>query len=206
MPTTACRALSVAARPRQYDSLGHLVRETQSIGPGGPVRAVSAAYDGLGRRLALTYPGGRQIITTYDALGRPSAVRDETPRASSPIAVYSYLCVDRIEHRDMGDAVRLDVGYDDSCRVEGIRYTIIGTGDRILERAYAWDEAGNRVQSQTPTDPGRDGDLYFHDAVGRLVQSQRTAGPLTITYTLNARARRFPDEPVHGHSRPAPPL
>ncbi len=180
-----------SAITRHYDSLGHLVRETQAVGPGGAVRTVGAAFNSLGGRLTLAYPGGRVITTSYDALGRPSAVRDETPGASSLIAAYNYLGADRIERCDLGNGVRLDVTYDENRRVSELRYTAIATGALIAGRGYAWDEAGNRVESQSS--PALDGEsiLCFYDPADRLVQSQRSSGVLTINYALDGAGNRI---------------
>ena len=63
-----------SAVTRQYDSLGHLLTETQAAGPGGATRVVSRDVRQPGRRLTLHYPGGRLIAASYDALGRPAGV------------------------------------------------------------------------------------------------------------------------------------
>ncbi|MCA1819118.1 MAG: hypothetical protein LC620_03560, partial [Halobacteriales archaeon] len=67
---------------RTYDSLGHVLSESESNGKAGlltPVweklgfgKTVHSVYDGLGNRLRLTYPNGRVILYRYDALERLS--------------------------------------------------------------------------------------------------------------------------------------
>jgi YD repeat-containing protein len=181
---------------RRYDSLSHLIRETQQVGPGGPTREVSASYDGLGRRLTLRYPGGRLIAASYDPLGRPTAIRDETPGSSALIAAYNYAGADRIERRDMGNGLRLQVDYDTDGRVENIRYVAIAGGTVLLQRSYAWDPGGNctRVEAGVGSTESIETREYAYDAANRLVQSQRSgpgsAGPVSVIYTLDGAGNR----------------
>lgn len=53
---------------KTYDSLGHVISETENGQTG------TSVYDGVGNRLTYTYPNQRMINTTYDPLERPKEV------------------------------------------------------------------------------------------------------------------------------------
>src|ERR1017187_5140212 len=45
---------------RGYDSLSHVLRETQQVLPGGTTQTVTCVYDRVGTCLSRAYPGGRE--------------------------------------------------------------------------------------------------------------------------------------------------
>jgi YD repeat-containing protein len=59
-----------------YDSLSRQLEESQQIGTTGTVRYITgAAWLAEANRTALTYPNGRVVQTTYDALDRLKTLR-----------------------------------------------------------------------------------------------------------------------------------
>jgi YD repeat-containing protein len=74
-------ATSASTVTMAYDSLGRIVEETQNG------HAVDAAWYAQVQRSGLTYPSGRQLNYTYDALERMATVQDNG--ASSNIAKYT---------------------------------------------------------------------------------------------------------------------
>ena len=135
---------------RAYDSLSHVTTETQQVLPGGSVASVVSTYDGVGNQLTCTYPGGRAITNTYDALNRISTVRD------SLIAQYYYMGPTRIERRDYGNGTRTLWQYDGVTGVAnasgdlGVQqitrttHTNFLTGGLIDDRTYTWDRNANK--------------------------------------------------------------
>ncbi len=58
-----------------YDSLSRQIRETQLVGQ-GPALSVDAEWSGEGRRVSLTYPNGRKVLSSYDARDRVSVIHE----------------------------------------------------------------------------------------------------------------------------------
>jgi len=78
-----------------YDSLGRLVEESLQIGSTGTVRYITGtAWQGEANPTALTYPNGRKVLTTYDALDRLRTIRDDG--VTAPIATWRYIGSDRL--------------------------------------------------------------------------------------------------------------
>src|SRR5262249_55727177 len=88
---------------RAYDSLGNILAETQNG------QTITSVYDAVGNITSLTYPGGRVIHTTYDALERRSQITD---MSTGLIATYDYIGPSRVERRDYGNGTRCEYTYD----------------------------------------------------------------------------------------------
>jgi RHS repeat-associated protein len=161
-----------------FDSMDNVVTETSNG------VATSSSHDGLGNRTGLTYPGGREIQATYDALERLREVTD----VASPtglIGRYDYVGPSRVTRRTHGNGTVMDVVYDGITgvtnpagdfgerQIVGIRHHIPG-GTVLLERASTWDRNGNRTTGTT-TSPGQPADArrYAFDAVDRLTHVER---------------------------------
>lgn len=183
---------------RGYDSLGNRTRETEQVLPAGPVRTITQAFDAEGNATQLTYPGGRVIQRTFDALDRPVTVIDPAD-AGPAIATYSYVGRDRVQQRVNGNGTVALFGYDGIVGVPnpagdfGWKQLIrtehvlaIPAGTRAEDRRYLHDRNGNRTQDQTvlPTTVTR---AYSYDGIDRLVSS---TGPASVQYALNGSGDR----------------
>lgn len=148
---------------RGYDSLSHMTGEALNGG------TTTCVHDGVGNRLSCTYPGGRQVLTTYDVLERMKTISDGV---TGVIATYDYIGPTRVERRDYGNGTRLEYTYDG---IEGVpnppsdfgvrrvirtRHTRISDGAVIDDRTYTWDRMGNKTQRK---DVRAGGPQYTHD-------------------------------------------
>ena len=113
------------------------------------------------------------------------------------IASYSYSGPDRIERRDFGNDVRLDMSYDEAGLPSVIRYGLVAGGAAMLTRSCAWDASGNCVQAQY----GLDGRAAGYPtlplrccepagAVGAAFGPGARAGIIDISYTLDGASNR----------------
>ena len=162
-----------------YDSLSRQLEETQQTGTGAPA-VVSSRYDGVGRRVALIYPNGRQIDYTYDALSRLVQVKDAAE--PTPTATYSYLG-ERLLERTYQNGVRLTMrnpmtgladGYDGARRPVLIRH--LGpppVNATIADFQHTLDRVGNRTVEQRLHANRQD--TYTYDSLYRTTQFTRDA-------------------------------
>lgn len=158
----------------EYDSLSRLLVEHQRVGE-GPLHRVDSVFDGVGRRLSLTYPDGREIQTTYDALNRIKTVTDQAA-VGNVIAAYDYLGPYRVLERRSGNGIKLsfhdgvgsNVGYDGLRRP--VRHAHFDEeGSMVVGFGYVFDREDNRRYEHnllTGT-----ADVYEYDSVYRLTRA-----------------------------------
>lgn len=148
---------------RAYDSLSHVIRETQNG------QTVVSVFDGVENMLACTYPGGRQISATFDELERKKTVSDE----SGMIAAYTFLGPRRVVTRDYANGTSMKVDYDGIRRIVGTTHT---AGATIIDaRTYTWDAMNNKAQRRDTRvgGPGLTHE-YGYDSANRLIQTRVT--------------------------------
>ena len=184
-----------------YDSLSNVLRETQRVLPSGPQRTVTAEYDGESNATRLIYPGGRDIVRSYEILGRPFFIHDAPPSGAT-VATYAYVGPWRLARRTYGNGAQTDLTYDG---VTGIpnppgdfgvreivrtRHSLPSIGITIDDRAYAWNRAGDKTLAEDQTSFPFDTRHYQYDAVDRLVHSDSSATGDSTTYVLDGAGNR----------------
>ncbi len=160
-----------------YDSLSNTTRQTLNG------LEVISVCDGVGNPRSCTYPGGRQISTTFDALERQAVIGD----AAGLIAAYAYVGPQRTERIEFGNLTRCDYTYDGVSGVPdpagdfGVRQIIATAHSRVVDgavidiRGYLWDPLYNKIQQQDLRDPGPQlTHDYFYDAMNRLTRTEVT--------------------------------
>ncbi|MCG8356303.1 MAG: DUF6531 domain-containing protein [Kiloniellales bacterium] len=165
-----------------YDSLSRPIAEVQNG------VEVGSRFDGVGNRLGLSYPNGRQLEMTYDELDRLSTLHN----AGSPldIAAYSYIGPSRVLERSYANGTRLlfhdefgtDAGYDGIKRVVEMRH--VDAEDTLLAGyAYAYDKMGNRRYELDQFLASAD--VYEYDSAYRLTRTQAEVSPDDIAGIVN---------------------
>ena len=173
---------------RSYDSLSHVTRETQQVvSSAAPNRSVACTYDGVGNLLSCTYPGGRSVNSTYDALNRKQTISD----ALGTIASYNYFGPGRVERRDYGNGSRAVYTYDGIRRMTNSMQSVIIGGALIDSRAYSWDASDNQTAANDLLAPSQDSRSFAYDSVNRLVTSQTAVVGPTISYSLDGVGNRL---------------
>jgi RHS repeat-associated protein len=164
---------------RDYDSLSNLVRETLDG------RTTATSFDGQGNALTLTYPSGRRITHTYDALERLKTVAD----AEGEIARFDYIGPRRPERHSFGNGTSTSFAYDDVRRMT--RLTHARAGAAFDDRGYGWDAMYRKT---TVTDHlGGTVSEITRDSVYRVVRTVHTPmnGPVrTIDYAIDGVQNR----------------
>ncbi|MHC4443652.1 MAG: DUF6531 domain-containing protein [Planctomycetota bacterium] len=165
---------------RTYDSLSRVTSETLNG------QTTSSIYDGVGNQLSLTYPGGRVITCTYDALNRKSAVSD----VGGLLGRYNYLGPARVERRLTAPGAGVTVSnweWDGIRRITRSTHVKVGSG-AFDDRTYVWDKMSNNTQRNNLIKSITFN--YAYDSIYRLVYSERTPSSLTVDYDYDDAGNR----------------
>jgi len=181
-----------------YDSLGHVLRETQQLLSGGPTRTVMAAYDGGDNQIRLVYPGGRAIVRSFDLLDRPKLVRDDPPQGGATVATCFWFGPERLERIERGNGTRTTFAYDGQDgqpnapddfgfrRIVEVSHEVAASGAVLDRRTYAWSPTGGKTLAHDVcTGETRS---YAYDALDRLVRID--LGWTVETYELDGAGNR----------------
>ncbi|MCZ4088710.1 RHS repeat domain-containing protein [Sinorhizobium psoraleae] len=158
------------------------------------------AYDGTGREIELSFPGGRReqrfeplrtlisdanavatgaensVVREFDGFGRMVGVRERIEGGTFSHHQFEYSAEHHIErvHDDRG-SVLVDYGYDCLGRRTHMRHRDLG------EHRYVYDAIGNIVRSEHPTGSRSQ---FLYDRIMRLVgvEHYRSDGSLEATH------------------------
>lgn len=188
-----------------YDSIGNLVRTTQDG------LTTAATFDALGNTLSQTYPGGRVITYTYDALNQPASLSSSSGGGLPPtvLAQLAYDGPGRLGGLARANGVNTrhqwnglvspsnaagDFGW---LQVRGINHQTAGNGPIVDRRIAAYDRSQNRVlRAQTaPFVFGGDTltNTLEYDALDRLRLAIKTKGTSAqrVDYSLDGNGNRL---------------
>jgi YD repeat-containing protein len=176
-----------------YDAHGRVVSETRTLA--GVAYVMGYSYDSSGRLSGLTYPSGRTVSYTFDALGRVSQV-STTENGQAQVAVQN------VTYHPFGGVKGFTLGngqiYSRTIDLDGriAAYTLGGTGyaigfdaasriSSIGANTYGYDSLDRLTSAVLPaTNYG-----YSYDAVGNRLT--RTTGAATDTYAYSSTSNRI---------------
>ncbi|MCI0541732.1 MAG: DUF6531 domain-containing protein [Verrucomicrobiales bacterium] len=180
-----------------YDSLSRVLEDRQNGQP------VSTVWSGDSKRLRCTYPGGRVIDLTYDAIDRVKTVADQVAQISESAWIGPRL---RELRRNYANNTRLsflndtgngDIGYDAVQRITRLRHLRPG-GQPFADREYGYNRANMRTFERRHEHAGLT-DRYTYDSAYRVVRTeldQPAAAPAEIgARTPSSAAARSADWP-----------
>ncbi len=156
---------------RVYDSLSRVIEERQNG------QSISSIYAGDGKRVSVTYPGGRKIDSAFDALDRIRSLTD--PKGK--IADFHWI---GLGHRQLSrvngngtmetvlnNAGNQDIGYDALRRLNKQRVLAPDGTTALLDREYSYNRMNQRVSERRLDDAGQT-DRYTYDSLYRVVRSE----------------------------------
>ena len=187
-----------------HDQHGRVVTETRTVAGVGYVTAYQ--YDSAGRLSGMTYPSGRTIAYSFDALGRINQVTTTAPAAGGgqtqvlasnvgyqPFGgVNGYLLGNgqsyargfdtdgRIASYSLG-ATTYALGYDAASRILFIN----DTGNPQNSNTYGYDNLDRLTSAVLPNVPF----AYGYDAVGNRLS--KTVGAATDSYSYSATSNQL---------------
>ena len=161
----------------EYDSLGD-VPDNHHDGWN-----VLSAYDSVGRRTSLTYPGGRVLTYAYDALDQCTNIVE----SSASLASFSYDGQGRVARVSYANGMRTRIFYDGISgvpnasgdfghgQVSRILHAMSGGSPQISEVRLAWDRNGNKTKRDDaifpPAIPRTNAMTLTYDAADRLTRA-----------------------------------
>jgi RHS repeat-associated protein len=187
-----------------YDPLGHVASDTRVVGTNS--YATAYTYDAAGHILTATYPSGRIVTYTRDALGRISSVTTKQNSGATAVNVatgVAYEPFGSVSGLTFGNSLGLTLTYDQDYQLTGIG-TASGT-TTIQSLTNGFDPSGNitgitdavtsgRSQAVTYDDLNRihtasgiyAAQTYAYDGVGNRQSLAVTGTTTSYTYATSA--------------------
>jgi len=158
-----------------YDQRGRVTSETRTVN--GYVYITAYRYDNAGRLSRLTYPSGRMVGYSFDAVGRVSQVSTTFPVSQGS---QTQVVVQSVEYQPFGGVKAYTMGnkqavartYDLDGRIAGYN---LGGGSYTL----SFDNA-SRITGISET--GGSSNTYSYDLLDRLTQAVLPAATLGYSY------------------------
>ena len=177
---TAANGAVLATVAYAYDLMGRLTQESRDQGV-----KLTTSYEyapATGLLSLVTYPSGRSLSYTYDALGRVRAIDTKAPVAdggatTTLVANVSYEPFGPVKAFTLGNGQSVKRPHDKDGRVAS--YTL---GDAQLTVTY--DDGGRITKIADPAKP-TSALTYGYDDLDRLVQATVPSGDWAYAYDLN---------------------
>jgi RHS repeat-associated protein len=166
-----------------YDAYGNTIQQAKT--ELGVTYTTAYTYDAGDRALGITYPDGRTVTYTRDALGRITAV-SATVNGSPQTLVSgrAYRPDGLLLAQTFGNGLSEVRQYDLQGR---LTYQSLGSADT---RLYAYDPNGNLTSKQTLPEAA----AYGYDALDRLTNDNITSTPASsVAFTYEANGNRLSD-------------
>ena len=187
-----------------YDSLGNHTR-----GISGGLGAVVGTFDGVGNRLSMTYPSGRLVTYTYDALDQVTNVSSGSGGLPpTTLATFDYEGPGRIGRISRANNVNTRIQWNGLVnppnasgdfgwgQVRGINHQAAGGGAVIDRRVSIYDQKQNKtLRAQTAPFFGNGPmttNVFEYDPLDRLSRAINTKGNGSTlrSYTLDGNGNR----------------
>ena len=185
-----------------YDSLDNYIHQEEDG------LTTSYSYDATGNRLATTYPSGRIVTCTYDALDQVSSVSSSTKGPSVLLATYAYDGAGRLGRISRANNVNSRYQWDGLVnpanaaddfgwmQVSGVNHQLAGAATILDRRAATYDRNQNRLTRSQLESFSAGGttttNVWDYDPLNRLVQSALFRGNSVATksYMLDGNGNR----------------
>lgn len=159
----------------RYDALGNVTEVNRTIE--GQSYTTAYRYDLASNLTGITYPSGRIVTYTRNAVGEVSAITTQEDAAAPEQVVVqdvTYLPFGPMKQLAYGNGLVRDVSYNQD-------YQITGINSGAVQRTYDYDQVDN-IQSITDLlDPAQT-QTFQYDALSRLTQATGAYGQVNYRY------------------------
>ncbi|MGH8573585.1 MAG: hypothetical protein ACREX8_13575, partial [Gammaproteobacteria bacterium] len=157
-----------------YDARGNVT--TQTVTVGGVTYTLGYTYDGADRLIRITYPSGRIVDYSRDALSRIASMSTTWDGVTQALAAdVAYRPFGPMTSLAYGNGIPLTRTFDRDDRLTA------QTAGAVQSSAFHFDPNGNITGITNPLDPGRN-QAFGYDALDRLTEAQGRYGDLRYTY------------------------
>src|SRR6185437_3067938 len=162
-----------------YDARGNVVQETRTIDLTTYVTAY--AYDLADHVVQITYPSGRVVSYTRDAMGRVTDVATQASSATVPVAVVSgaaYAPFGPLTALSYGNGLSLSVTYDRDYQPQS---RLVTGAETVQDLSYGVDADGD-ITGITDLVAATRSQTFQYDALNRLTFANGLYGALAYGY------------------------
>jgi RHS repeat-associated protein len=203
-----------------YDAMGHIVGESQCVN--GTCNVNQYGYDLAGDVINLTYPDGRQVAQTFDAVGRLAIVNDATTAGTATSYIsggsgssISYTPTGAAQNFTLGNGVTQANSFNN--RLQPC-HTMVTTpvlaaninGANLLDRESFYSPGSS---SNCSNEANNNGNIYAivdnlnvgwtqgfgYDNLNRLVSANRSDGGYNHSYNIDSFGNMIVQDNLHGN-------
>lgn len=157
-----------------YDSFGNVSKETRVIE--GQTYITEYHFDTNGEMTGMTYPSGRVLTYSFDALRRASGLTSTYQNQTKTLASnITYLPFGPMESLTYGNSKVLTQTFDSDYRLTGKSVT------GISDLSYGYDLTNN-ITSISNTQNAANDETFTYDKLSRLLTANGGYGDLSFTY------------------------
>lgn len=182
-----------------YDPLGHVALDTRVVATNS--YATAYTYDAAGNILTETYPSGRIVTYTRDALGRISSVTTKQNSGATAVNVATSVAYEpfgSVSGLTFGNSLGLTLTYDQDYQLTGIG-TASGT-TTVQSLTNGFDPSGNITGITDAVTSGRSQTVTYDD-LNRIHTASRSTPhrlmPMTAWEIDNRWPSPAPLPPIH---------
>ncbi len=162
MGRTTSMTDGVGGETYQYDALGRMTSLAKTIN--GASYPLGYQYNLAGELTSITYPSGRQVQQTYDAIGRLSQIQSG---GTNYLSAITYNAAFQPTAATYGNGVQGSFGYNARLQLASLAYS--NAGGTFFSLAYNYGTSNNsQIQSVTDTVDPTKTTTFTYDALARL--------------------------------------
>jgi RHS repeat-associated protein len=168
----------------KYDSMRRSVQVSRTVG--GNSYTTQYSYS-AGQLSTITYPSGRTVAITPDAIGRLGSIGSN---GSNLLTVGAYNAAGQVTNLAYGDGMEQTYTYNDQLQLQ--RMVAGSTTTLSLDLTYNYGSADNgQIQSITDNMTASQSTSYAYDELGRLKTAQTTDLVASGTWKLGFKYDRY---------------
>lgn len=180
-----------------YDDAGQLLSEEQKLLAPALTKTVSYTYNADGLRSKITYPDGKQFITSYTERNQPYEINFNF--LTNPLVRYTYDLAGRRTKRELNNSTQTDYTYGACGLITSIEHA--NAGGVFDKREYGYNAVHNRTWEKRL---GGLGDVFGYDSVQQLTSVSYDATNPDGTPSSPASIEGFTYDAVGNRTGPDP--